>query len=171
MKLIFALNVSTYAQTARRSTPHCIAQPSSLMKNLYIFSVLLNHIIWINLNLNKWCSATPPYRMALFLILSNPKAVKMVQAASVFIEVDLKRFFESHPILRLSCLSLFLVLCSHGFEHLNQGLPGEKLSSPVKSLQLTWCHSWWSLGRPFSLWHQPPYPACPPAPGWPKIKV
>ena len=66
MKLIFAPNVSTYAPTARRSTPHCIAQPSSLMKNPYIFSVLLNHIIWLNLNLNKWCGATPPSGMALF---------------------------------------------------------------------------------------------------------
>ena len=66
MKLIFSPNVLTYAPTARRSTPHCIARPSSLKKNPYIFSVLLNHIIWLNLNLNKWCGATPPSGMVLF---------------------------------------------------------------------------------------------------------
>ena len=45
VKLNFAPNILTYAPTARRSTPHCIARPLSLMKNPYIFSVLLNHII------------------------------------------------------------------------------------------------------------------------------
>ena len=47
-----------------------MARPSSLQKNPYIFSVLINHTIWLNLNLNKWCSATPPSGMALLMSIS-----------------------------------------------------------------------------------------------------
>ena len=40
--------------------------PTIIPSEKPIFSVLLNHTIWSNLNPNKWCGATRPSGMALF---------------------------------------------------------------------------------------------------------
>ena len=66
----------------------------------------------------------PPCKQHSYLSLLLPASNSHTQGDSPKIRTNT---FKSHPILRLSCLSLFLVLCSHGFQHLNQGLPGEKI--------------------------------------------
>ena len=74
-------------------------RPSSLKKNPYIFSVHLNYIIWLNLNLNKWCGATPPSGMALsYLILSKIHFKRYLGNLLFFLIFWMFLLFSSHFI-------------------------------------------------------------------------